>query len=440
MNLVLNDVTIQSIQDIERNYSEADLLEAFSRGTLQGWLEDRMEDEVCARINKVAKDDAQGLVEALGLDYKKCLSVPLKHRIASILADVGGTDNVDAHESADNLYDSAVSSFRRGDSSNGFGLMILASKLGHVQAVRECGNLLLKGIGVASNSTIGFELIRTAAEFGDIESQYLLGKCYEDGHGCAVDRDQAFTWYEKAAKGGHIRAQVSCGDMLMDWDEDWDVCTKKAGYWYRQAAENGDAEAMNGWGVCLEGIDDKEAFRWIEMSAKKGYGWGMEELACLYYNGIGCKTDKDKAVEWWGKAAALGVANADVCLIHNCAGRIEHLGRIEEAARLYIKAGEVADDEKSYVWSDLGRLYFDGCGVAKDSCRAYGYFKRAAEMGNMNGIFGMARCFEQGIGVDRNCNEALRLYELVLDGASEETQVAKESRLAIDRLSNCNGC
>ena len=61
-------------------------------------------------------------------------------------------------------------------------------------------------------------------------------------------------------------------------------------------------------GVCYEfgaGIkkDERKAFEWYKEAAEQGYAEAQNSLGVCYYNGEGVEKDESKAVEWWQKAA-----------------------------------------------------------------------------------------------------------------------------------------
>jgi len=58
----------------------------------------------------------------------------------------------------------------------------------------------------------------------------------------------------------------------------------------------------------------------------------------------------------------------------------------------------------------LGYMYAYGLYVQKDEKKAFLYFKKAADNGMATSIFNLGICYEKGVGVERNQNEANRLY------------------------------
>ena len=115
--------------------------------------------------------------------------------------------------------------------------------------------------------------------------------------------------------------------------------------YFKQAAEQGHAEAQNHLGVCYangRGVaqDYYEAVKWYRKAAEQGDAKAQNNLGYNYANGRGVAQDYYEAVKWFRKAAEQGNAKAQ----HNLGFSYEH-GRgvpqdYYEAAKWYRKAAE----------------------------------------------------------------------------------------------------
>ena len=84
---------------------------------------------------------------------------------------------------------------------------------------------------------------------------------------------------------------------------------------YKQAAEQGDAEAQYNLGYAYKdgkGVeqDDKQAVKWWTKSAEQGNVYAQNNLGYMYRNGKGVEQDDKQAVKWYTKSAEQGYANA----------------------------------------------------------------------------------------------------------------------------------
>jgi TPR repeat protein len=165
----------------------------------------------------------------------------------------------------------------------------------------------------------------------------------------------------------------------------------------RRRAEAGDAASQytlaeyhdRGLGV-PEDVD--EAFRWYERSASGGYRLAWVRLGLCYRDGHGTAIDLAKALDCLGQGADAGVPLA-MGILGECYGEGQGVGRDEaEAAGWYGRGAEI--DPVAGVQAN--EIYDFRSGVA--ACRA--------ELG---------ACSENGKGVARDLNEALRWYESALD-------------------------
>ena len=76
----------------------------------------------------------------------------------------------------------------------------------------------------------------------DPEEQYKLGQRYRYGDGVEKDLEQAAYWYRKAAEQGNAKAQFSLG-VCYRYGYGVEKDSEQAVYWYRKAAEQGSEAA-----------------------------------------------------------------------------------------------------------------------------------------------------------------------------------------------------
>lgn len=115
---------------------------------------------------------------------------------------------------------------------------------------------------------------------------------------------------------GNAEAQIARGrerEIYRDYVE--------AAQWYRQAAEQGNAEAQHNLGAIYyrgnreegsssnpNGVaqDYAEAVKWFQKSADQGYADAQYYLGLMYVAGYGVAKDRSEAEKWFGKAAEQG--------------------------------------------------------------------------------------------------------------------------------------
>ncbi|MGN0224305.1 MAG: protein kinase [Muribaculaceae bacterium] len=121
----------------------------------------------------------------------------------------------------------------------------LAAGQGHTEAQYEAGNCFYNGIGVKKDHKVAFRYFSDAATKGNINAINGLALCYEEGHGVKKDRNTALNYYLQTANKGNARGQWSVGRF---YEKGWGGLEKNktmALDWYRKAAAQGMAEAVN---------------------------------------------------------------------------------------------------------------------------------------------------------------------------------------------------
>jgi hypothetical protein len=186
--------------------------------------------------------------------------------------------------------------------------------------------------------------LRKAAEQGDADAQYNLGVLYyEEWEGqsvlqhdtqvafwCRTIRTwrawinsadpynrhytQAVFWFRKAAEQGDADAQDALGNLYYDGHGPLSMQLimyghyAQAALWFRKAAEQGDADAEYSLGMMYEdgqGVpqDDTQAAAWLRKAAEQGDADAQWSLGGLYLQGRGVPQDYVEAYFWYDLAA-----------------------------------------------------------------------------------------------------------------------------------------
>jgi TPR repeat protein len=194
-----------------------------------------------------------------------------------------------------------------------------------------------------------------------------------------MDSAAAFSWYEKAAAKKSWEAMLKLASMCRDGEG----CTRDlsiAEEWAVQAveeltplAENGLAEAQRGLGDCYLrgwGVEQSNdlAFKWYS-EAYDGRDWlGATRLARCYAEGLGVAQNFEQAKMLLEKA-----------VVRFCGEALNNLGECYENGNL---------------------------GYEKDSVKAFDYYRKSASEGNAGGLYNIGRCYLNGIGMEKNLEQA----------------------------------
>ena len=278
------------------------------------------------------------------------------------------------------------------------------------------------------------ESYRKAAEKGDAEAQFQLGKCYAYGNGAVEDAAEAAKWIRKAAEQGNVDAQYFLGQCygrslpytnFSVWLPRPRIVqgnAKEAAKFLLMAAKCGHIDAQYAIGYCYrhgEGVDknDDEAAKWFSKATEHGSMAAQFELAKCYATGEGVSQDKTMSAKLFRKVAERGDASAQIKLgdCYRYGEGVENNGA--EAVKWYREAA---------VSERKGRrigICFGGIGIGKDneiaSSVAITFEETELHEEEMLNdldthdvaVLRLADCYEQGIGVEKDAAEAIRLLK-----------------------------
>ena len=145
---------------------------------------------------------------------------------------------------------------------------------------------------------------------------------------------------------------------------------------------------------------------WLDL-AKGGDADAQFNVAALYDNGWGIKRNVEKAVVWYGRAAARNIAPAELVLAH-----ILRRGEVgapdsEQALRHLRSAAHRGSARAQF---ELGVAYDRGVGVTQNYATAEIWYEKAAAQGLIEAIFNLATLFDEGLSAPKDHAAALIWY------------------------------
>lgn len=201
---------------------------------------------------------------------------------------------------------------------------------------------------------IAFQQAMAKAETGDAHAQMQVGIMYHYGIGVEQKYKRAGIWYRKAAEQNYSDAQNNLGTLCyIGRGVGGGHRYEQALMWFHKAADQGNAAAANNIGLMYEqgtGVkhDYAQAMLWYRKAADQGYAIAQYNLAILYDLGQGVAEDDKQAVFWYNKAAEQGYADAQ---------------------------------------KNLGYMYYHGDGAAQDYALSYRWFAAAAAQGHADAAY-----------------------------------------------------
>jgi TPR repeat protein len=304
---------------------------------------------------------------------------------------------------------------------------------------------LANGIGCRASQELAVTYFKIAAKNGCNAALACIGECYDGSKFRSVDLAEAAKWYEQAVDSGDLVALLKYARVLIEAKE-----TETALARLRKAAEGGFSQASAMLGDLYSTgreipLDRTEAFKWLHLAATQGDVPSMAKLGCCYSRGEGTPRDITEAFRWFKQSADLGDAHGlceyGLCLLHGLGTPADpssalahltssatggYLPAYRELGRLYQHGlGVPVDHAESLKWYTLGASRTDPssmCGLAqfhrdvsKDLKETASWFKRAADLGHPEGLFGYGELLLTGQGVAACAPEALRHFKLAAD-------------------------
>lgn len=170
---------------------------------------------------------------------------------------------------------------------------------GDASAMLEYGSRLVQGQGVDTNTSEGLDWLQKSADAGNVRAWYALGFVYSNGVGVELDLPKSVDYYRNGAEAGDADSQTAMGMFYQAGDRipsGIEAEPLEAAKWYRMAAEQDHAEAIQHLAVMYGGRmglekNNEEALRWYHKGAELGNSDCIWGLGRCYLKGRGVKID-----------------------------------------------------------------------------------------------------------------------------------------------------
>lgn len=153
--------------------------------------------------------------------------------------------------------------------------------------------------------------------------------------------------------------------------------------------------------ACLGGNDVWETlFKEKLQEANAGNSNAQYDIGAMYQNGRGVAANRDKAIEWYRKAAAQNNQKA--------ISRLNLIQSNEERFNKTLARARAGDMESQY---DLGKMYTEGVGVDTDMKKAIDWYEKAAAQGYEKAQFKLGLIYHEGSSVEKDRALAFKLFK-----------------------------
>lgn len=181
-----------------------------------------------------------------------------------------------------------------------------------------------------------------------------------------------------------------------------------------QAAQQGQGKAQYELANRLAAKPDyPEAMRWMKQAAEQAgplaadadmRGKAALQVGNWYQAGLGEPKSPKQASGWWQRSAKLGNPDASYRLGMAC--RQQHKGRLANECLDWFEQAAKRDHASAQLI--LGQWYAGQAGSDEEAVK---WLEKAAEQGNRDAQFQLGARYEQGKGVSKRPDLALRWYE-----------------------------
>lgn len=160
------------------------------------------------------------------------------------------------------------------------------------------------------------------------------------------------------------------------------------------------------WEGELVGKDDEKAYDYYKKAYELKDKDGSFQYAFKYINGIGGEKDVKKGVEIWEKAVEYGseaAANNLFCYYYGVAWGAK-LKELDKARQYLLEGAKLNDD---MACNNLAKHYYKGTDLfEKNVSQAFIYFKKSADLGNVDACSSVSYMYANGIGCQKNPQKA----------------------------------
>ena len=311
-----------------------------------------------------------------------------------------------------------------------------------------------------------------AALRGFPDAQARLGVMYEQGIGVEIDLNKAMQWHLKAAQQDFPFSIYTVG-MNYKNGNGAAKSPALADQWFRRGARLGDGACLISLDEASRKQIRKDIFVLTKSKAESGNARAQHKLAQLYRTGQGTEKSASMAKHWYTKSADQNFSEAILYLANFYDDESANSQNAQKSKALYMKLAKnlqqpraviahairsydlgnyntafslampYADGGNKYAQSITGKMYQWGRGVSMSKQIAQTYYKKAGDQGlagaqystgyiaqydkenlyaarswyklaaaqdHPDALVALGHFYANGNGVDKNRDEAIRLY------------------------------
>lgn len=213
---------------------------------------------------------------------------------------------------------------------------------------------------------------------------------------------------------------------LLTYGYRWENNTKDGIAEITDLAEQGNPIAQSTLGLMYyhgHGVklDHTLAIAWIRRAAEHGYANAQYNLGIAYGKGEGVPTDETEAIRWMKRAAEQGHTKAKVVVEEYEANKSTLTKEVPKEPGLDKLRAAAARGNADALFQ-LATKYEDGDGVQRNVEAALRYYHQSADRGNVHAQTYIGVIYDKGRGVQQDDSEALRWYKKAAQNGHPQAQ------------------
>jgi TPR repeat protein len=272
--------------------------------------------------------------------------------------------------------------------------------------IGSIGLLILAGCGSESPSTTG----NIEGKNGKADSE-TAGKTLasdEATSGEATVSKNSMRWKVQAESGDRLAQFQYYRDLIQEAKED---SKSEALTWLRKASEQGLAEAQFELGkLYLDGEEVEkntdEGIRWLKLAAKQNFEQASNYLSLKFPNQVLLTKEESK----------LARETFDLAVDH-LIGRNNRENSPQKAVQLFLKAAEIGSLEAKW---NLGLIYKDGIGVERNMEEARRWFEVAAGNGHPLAQYNLGLMYLIGSGGESDLSKSIEYFTMSAEAGNPD--------------------
>ncbi len=250
-----------------------------------------------------------------------------------------------------------------------------------------------------------FTAFETGAGMQELNSIYELARCYRGGIGTEINLDRMIALYQQAAERNHVQALTDLG-LCYEYGYGLNQDTFKAQENIKKAADLGFPYAIYVLGrYYLTGLvqqDVAHGLQLLEEAAQKNVAEALVLLGDYFFFDYDQREEYDKGFDYYTRAEKLGYLTEGIGMCYEFGIGVE--AQPAKAFGYYTQAAERGNQQASYR---LARCYYFGIGTEIDKAAAYGYFMEVAQQGNVYAAYFVAVQLLEGDGVQMDLQDGV---------------------------------